>query len=89
MNLAAQSAIVARLPSALQHAFFHFLARIQLGQPGRIDIDMASAACARAAAQREDTLYAVLLGRLHQGDADRRVYLVPEAVRLNEGDAGH
>ena len=57
--------------------------------PGRIDVDMASAAGTGAAAQRENTSYAVLFGRLHQGDADGRVYLMPEAVRLNEDDAGH
>ena len=50
MNLAAQAAIVARLPGALQRAFFHFLARAKHRQPCRIDIDMAGAACTGAAA---------------------------------------
>jgi hypothetical protein len=30
-----------------------------------------------------------LFGRLHQGDADGRVYLMPEAIRLDERDARH
>src|SRR5579863_6765594 len=89
MDLAAETAVGTRFPGVLQHAFLHFIARFEFGDPGRVDVDMAGRAGASTAALRHDPLHAVLARHLHQRNPERRVYLAPAAAALDEHDPGH
>src|SRR6185503_20414084 len=60
LDLAGQPAVGLELDGEVQHLLFHVLARQQLRQPLRIDIDMAGGAGARPAAIGIDARDAVL-----------------------------
>ncbi len=59
MDLAAETAVGARLPGGLEHAFLHLLARLEFREPGRIDVHVAGRAGAGTAALGDDALNAV------------------------------
>src|ERR1700733_1572124 len=89
MDLAAETAVLARLPGSLQCGFLQFLARLKPGDPGRVDVHVAGRTSTGPVALRYHALPTVFARDFHHRDTQRRIYLAPTAVRLGEYDPRH